>query len=64
MTTVGYGDISPTTTTERGLGIILLLVACGGFAFTMNSIGFALSSLEERTNVRKSKINVLNKYMK
>ncbi|CAK75082.1 unnamed protein product (macronuclear) [Paramecium tetraurelia] len=64
MTTVGYGDISPTTTTERGLGIILLLVACGGFAFTMNSIGFALSSLEERTNVRKSKVNVLNKYMK
>ncbi|CAD8053481.1 unnamed protein product [Paramecium sonneborni] len=64
MTTVGYGDISPLTTTERGLGIILLLVACGGFAFTMNSIGFALSSLEERTNVRKSKTNILNKYMK
>ncbi|CAD8139890.1 unnamed protein product [Paramecium pentaurelia] len=64
MTTVGYGDISPTTTTERGLGIILLLVACGGFAFTMNSIGFALSTLEEKTNVRKSKVNILNKYMK
>ncbi|CAD8043177.1 unnamed protein product [Paramecium primaurelia] len=64
MTTVGYGDISPITPTERGLGIFFLLVACGGFAFTMNSIGFALSTLEERKNNRKSRVNNLNKYMK
>ncbi|CAD8056617.1 unnamed protein product [Paramecium sonneborni] len=64
MTTVGYGDISPQTTTERLLGIFLLLVACGGFAFTMNSIGFALSSLEEKSNVTKQKVSLLNKYMK
>ncbi|CAD8144569.1 unnamed protein product [Paramecium pentaurelia] len=64
MTTVGYGDISPLTTVERFLGIFLLLVACGGFAFTMNSIGFALSSLQEKSNIRKQKVSLLNKYMK
>ncbi|CAD8141792.1 unnamed protein product [Paramecium pentaurelia] len=64
MTTVGYGDISPQTPVERLLGIFLLLVACGGFAFTMNSIGFALSSLEEKSNIRKQKVSLLNKYMK
>lgn len=42
MTTVGYGDISPCTPVERAFGLILLLIACGVFAFTMNSIGAAL----------------------
>lgn len=48
MTTVGYGDISPSNPTERLLGIFLLLIACGGFAFTMNSIGFALQKISEK----------------
>ena len=42
MTTVGYGDLSPYTPIERFFGLILLLIACGVFAFTMNSIGSAL----------------------
>jgi len=41
MNTVGYGDISPQTPIERFFGILLLLIACGVFAFTMNSIGFS-----------------------
>ena len=30
----------------------------------MNSIGFALSSLAEKSNIRKQKVSLLNKYMK
>lgn len=57
MTTVGYGDITPQNATERLLGIFLLLVACGGFAFTMNSIGFALQKISEKSSVTKHKIS-------
>ena len=42
MNTVGYGDISPQTATERLFGIFFLLIACGVFSFTMNTIGAAL----------------------
>ena len=42
MTTVGYGDISPQTPIERGLGVFFLLIACIVFSFTLNTIGAAL----------------------
>lgn len=46
------------------MGIFLLLIACGGFAFTMNSIGFAIGSLEEKEKIRKNKVNAITRYMK
>ncbi|CAD8117908.1 unnamed protein product [Paramecium sonneborni] len=64
MTTVGYGDISPLNPDERMLGIFLLLIACGGFAFTMNSIGFALQKISEKQSQNKEKLSQVNKYMK
>ncbi|CAD8113839.1 unnamed protein product [Paramecium sonneborni] len=64
MTTVGYGDISPLNPAERMLGIFLLLIACGGFAFTMNSIGFALQKISEKQSQTKDKLSQVNKYMK
>jgi hyperpolarization activated cyclic nucleotide-gated potassium channel 2 len=39
MITVGYGDLSPQTPLERLFGVFFLLVACGVFSFTMNTIG-------------------------
>ncbi|CAD8080266.1 unnamed protein product [Paramecium sonneborni] len=64
MTTVGYGDISPQTPQERLIGILLLLIACGGFAFTMNSIGFALQEIDGQNKLKKEKINGINRFMK
>lgn len=39
MSTIGYGDISPVTVTEKIFGILVTLVACGVFAFAVNMIG-------------------------
>lgn len=38
MVTVGYGDISPTTFSEKIVGIIITLISCGVFAFAVNTI--------------------------
>ena len=48
MTTIGYGDISPQTPTERTIGVLFLLFSSFVFAYTMNSIGAALQQINEK----------------
>lgn len=42
MVTVGYGDISPTNDLEVACANFTMFVACGVFAFSVNSIGIVL----------------------
>jgi hypothetical protein len=49
MTTVGYGDIVPTNDYERLCANLTMLIACGVFAFSINSIGIMLQNLNSRT---------------
>ena len=37
--TVGYGDISPTTSNEKIYGIFMTIISCGVFAYAVNTIG-------------------------
>lgn len=39
MLTVGYGDITPVNTLERIVNILIMLLGCGVFAYSMNKIG-------------------------
>jgi hypothetical protein len=38
MTTVGYGDIYPTSPTEMKFGIFSEILACGVFAYIIGSL--------------------------
>lgn len=37
MITIGYGDVTPKTTTERICGIFMMVLASGLFGYIMNS---------------------------
>ena len=39
MITVGYGDVTPKNNIELFFSIITMFLACGVFAFSINSIG-------------------------
>lgn len=42
MSTVGYGDISPSTNFEKFATILLTIVSCGVFAFAINTIDYII----------------------
>jgi hypothetical protein len=46
MITVGYGDVVPVNPGEKIFAIFTMLLACGVFAYTMNTMGTVLSSIE------------------
>jgi hypothetical protein len=48
ITTVGYGDITPTTSTERIVAICMTLVTCGVFGYAINNIGSIFKEMEEK----------------
>lgn len=48
MNTVGYGDITPFTVTERLCGVFLLLFACLIFTITFNKLGSAFQEVYEK----------------
>jgi hypothetical protein len=39
MVTVGYGDITPTTSAERLGAIIIMMFSVGMYAYTINIVG-------------------------
>ena len=45
MTTVGYGDITPTTLYETAFAIVAMLSSCGIFAYSFNSLGSIVDSM-------------------
>ncbi len=55
MVTVGYGDITPINPYEKVVCIFTILISCGVFAYSMNSIGTIFSDLNaEQREVKKN----------
>ena len=44
MATVGYGDITPKTTTERVFCICIMISATGVYAFIINEVGHIVNN--------------------
>ena len=63
MVTVGYGDITPTNDYEMIVANITMFVACGVFAFSVNSIGIVLQNINEGGLKFKHTLNLINNYM-
>ena len=54
MNTVGYGDITPTNNAEKVFCICFVCVACGVFAYTLNSIQIVLNAIYKREREYKT----------
>ncbi len=62
MITVGYGDVVPVNPGEKIFAIFTMLLACGVFAYTMNTMGTVLSSIENQDY--KKEMLIINRFLK
>ena len=61
FTTVGYGDISATSTSERVLAIFLMIGGVFAFSFATGTLTSILTSLDETNKQVNEKMAVVNK---
>lgn len=61
MTTVGYGDSSAHTGSERGFCIILMILGVVLFTFLSGAIASMITSFDDSNVVTQEKIHYLNK---
>ena len=64
MNTVGYGDITPMNTKEKLFSIVFTYIACGVFAYTLNSIGFIVKEIAKRESEYQYNLHIMNDLMK
>ena len=64
MNTVGYGDITPQNPWEKFFSIIFTYMACGIFAYSLNSIGVIVAEIAKREKEFQRELNVINGFMK
>ncbi|CAD8116583.1 unnamed protein product [Paramecium sonneborni] len=62
--TIGYGDIVPQTDIERIYVIIMAMVICGLFGYTISSIGNILKQLTEKEQQFKQQMIHINNFLK
>jgi Ion channel len=62
--TIGYGDLVPKTDSERVFVILIALVICGVFGYTISSIGEIFKNIQEKRQKFKTQMKYINQYLK
>ncbi|EAR86210.2 cation channel family protein (macronuclear) [Tetrahymena thermophila SB210] len=63
MITVGYGDIIPVNSREYLLSVLTMLIACGMFGYSLNSIGQILSEMNINNKEYDEHFNAIYGFM-
>jgi hypothetical protein len=61
MSSVGYGDIYPQTTSERLTALPLIIMSSGVFSFILNKIGNSVSNYNQVQNLFREKMMYINR---
>jgi voltage-gated potassium channel Kch len=64
LLTVGYGDITPVTNTEKIFVIVMAMITCGVFGYSINSIGLIFKEMEEKTEKFRNQLSFINSHLK
>ena len=62
LTTVGYGDITPRTESERGFALIVLLIACLVYGVFVGEVSSLARSLDRHATLKREHLDVVKDY--
>lgn len=62
MTTVGFGDISAQTLTEKIFAIMWMIIGVGFYSFAIGNVGAIIANMDRRSSELKDKMNVFNDF--
>ena len=60
MSTIGYGDILPTTTGERFFVILAMLIGTSVFAYVVGSVCTIVASMDKKSSEHHKLMDTLN----
>ena len=63
MSAVGYGDITPVTKNEKTVVMGMMIMSCGMFAYTVNSIGNIVSQYNQIASSYRERMMYVNQFM-
>jgi len=63
MTTVGYGNINPSTPNGQIFQIFSMILSCGTFTYIIGSMGKIISRNYDADTLFKEKILIINKFL-
>jgi len=64
LTTVGYGDITPTNNVERTYSLFALLTGALVFGYMLSSIGALVEAIDRQAALSQDKIDEIKEYMR
>ena len=64
LTTVGYGDISPFTNSERVFAIALMGIGVGFYSYMIGNLSNIIAQEDLNNSNLKSRISALNEFSK
>mmetsp|Transcript_47158 Transcript_47158/g.121868 ORF Transcript_47158/g.121868 Transcript_47158/m.121868 type:complete len:900 (-) Transcript_47158:497-3196(-) len=64
LTTVGYGDISPITSTERFFVMAMMLLGAVVYAFLFGNIGLLINKFDSEGHRYRDKMESINEFLK
>ena len=63
LTTVGYGDITPSNRPEMAYASLAVLVGALGFAYIVGEIGTLIANLDKQSQLLEEKLTALRSYL-